>query len=158
VIGRGGEGVAVEGGAPVIDGTKAVWAEDGWFTEVFGRQGPEGVMPVCGNGTVGLGAACATHRFLETLPDGTTYAVLDAGARPLDAAQEVTVPDGFLYVLGDHRDAARDSRLAPAVRGTGLVALDRVVGRVDLVIASSEAARWWDPRGWRPSRVLEGVR
>lgn len=158
VIGLGGERVAVEGGAPVIDGARAAWAEDGLFHEVFGRQGPDGVMPVCGNGTVGLGADCATHRFLETLPDGTTYEVLDAGPRPLDAAREVQVPRGRIFVLGDHRDAARDSRLSPAVQGTGLVALGRVIGRVDMVLASSGSRHGWDPRGWRPGRLLEVVR
>jgi len=158
IVALGGERVAVEGGAPVIDGGKAAWAEDGVFSEAFGRQGPEGVMPVCGNGTVGLGAECATQRFLETLPDGTTYAVLDAGRRPLDAAGEVQVPRGQFYMLGDHRDAVRDSRLSPAVQGMGFVAEAQVIGRVDLVVASSEGAHWWDPRGWRPSRVLEVVR
>jgi signal peptidase I len=158
VVALGGERVAVEGGAPVIDGVAAAWAEDGWFAETFGRQGPEGVMPVCGNGTVGLGAECLTHRFLETLPDGTTYAVLDAGRRPLDAAGEVQVPRGQFYVLGDHRDAVRDSRLSPAVQGTGFVGAGQVIGRVDLVVASTEAAHWWDPRGWRPGRLLEVVR
>ena len=158
VVALGGERVAVEGGAPVIDGATAAWAEDGVFTEVFGRQGPEGVMPVCGNGTVGLGALCETRRFLETLPDGTTYAVLEAGRRPLDAAGEVQVPRGRFFVLGDHRDAVRDSRLSPAVQGMGFVAPEQVIGRVDLVVASSARAPWWDPRGWRPSRVLEGVR
>lgn len=158
VIATGGERVAMEGGAPVIDGERPVRAETGLFTETFGRQGPDGVMPVCGNGTVGLGADCATHRFLETLPDGTTYAVLDAGARPLDTVREVQVPRGHVYVLGDHRDAARDSRLSSAVRGAGFVGLDRIIGRAALVVASSEARRWWDPRGWRPGRVGEVVR
>lgn len=158
VIGLAGERVAVEGGRPVIDGAAASWAQDGFLVEIFGRQGPAGVMPVCGNGTVGLGAECRTRRLLETLPGGRAYSVLDAGVRPLDAMEEVTVPEGRLFVLGDHRDAAQDSRLAPAVRGTGLVALGQVIGRVDLVLASSDARRPWDPRGWRLSRLLRGVR
>lgn len=157
VIGIGGDRVAVEGGVPVIDGTRAARAEDGFFAEVFGRQGSEGVMPVCGNGAVGLGAECLTHRFEETLPGGRTYPVLEAGLRPLDDHGEVEVPEGFLFVLGDHRDAAQDSRLAAAVRGTGLVARDQVIGRVDAVLWSSGAAVPWDPRGWRPGRILEAV-
>jgi signal peptidase I len=158
VVALGGERVAVEGGVPAIDGTKATVEDDGLFSEIFGPQGPEGVMPVCGNGPVGLGADCLTHRFLETLPDGTTYAVLDAGKRPLDAGLEVEVPRGQYYVLGDHRDAARDSRLSPAVDGTGIVSPGQVVGRVDMVVASTEARHWWDPRGWRPGRIGEIVR
>ena len=157
-VALGGERVAVEGGVPVIDGLRATVADDGLFGEPFGPQGPEGVMPVCGNGPVGLGAECLTHQLLETLPDGTTYAVLDAGKRPLDAGLEVEVPRGQIYVLGDHRDAARDSRLSPAVDGTGFVSPGQVIGRVDMVVASAEGRHWWDPRGWRLSRIGEIVR
>jgi uncharacterized membrane protein YhaH (DUF805 family) len=82
VIGLPGERVALEGGRPVINGTPAAAAEDGTFVEVFRRQGPAGVMPVCGNGAVGLGAECRTARLMETLPGGRAYPVLDAGARP----------------------------------------------------------------------------
>ena len=82
-----------------------------------------------------------------------------ASTRPITAAAgEVQVPRGRFYLLGDHRDAVRDSRLSPAVQGMGFVAESQVIGRVDLVIASSAGAPWWDPRGWRGSRVLEGVR
>jgi signal peptidase I len=158
VIARGGERVAVEGGAPMIDGTPAAWAEDGQFVEVFERQGPEGVMPVCGNGAVGLGAECRTRQFVETLPGGAAYPVLDAGARPVDRMREIAVPEGSLFVLGDHRDAALDSRLSRAVRGAGPVAEAEVVGRVELVLASSASLWAWDPRGWRLSRLLEPVR
>jgi signal peptidase I len=158
VIALAGDRVAVEGGAPVVNGQRAAQAPDGFFAEVFGRQGPLGVMPLCGNGTVGLGAQCQTRQLVETHPAGGVYPVLDTGSRPRDAAGEVLVPEGFLYILGDHRDAAADSRLARAVRGTGLVAEEQVIGRVDLVLASSEARHPWDPRGWRWDRLLEAVR
>lgn len=155
VVGLGGDRVAVEGGIPVLGGAKAGRTEDGFYSEFFDRQGPLGVMPVCGNGAVGLGAECLTRRFVETLPGGRAYPVLEAGLRPLDDHREVEVPEGFLFVLGDHRDAAEDSRLARQVKGTGLVALRQVVGRVDAVLWSSDAAWAWDPRGWRPGRILE---
>ncbi|MBP1806728.1 signal peptidase I [Rubellimicrobium aerolatum] len=158
VIATAGQAVAVEGGVPVIDGVAALRRDDGALAEPFARQGPLGVMPVCGNGTVGLGAECRTRRFREMLPGGADYAVLDAGLRPLDRAGEVAVPEGFVYILGDDRDAARDSRLAPAAGGTGLVEVDRVIGRVDMVAASSGARHPWDLRGWRWGRMGRIVR
>jgi signal peptidase I len=157
VVGLPGDAVAVEGGAPVIGGAPVLVSDDGWYEEVFGRQGPLGVMPVCGNGAVGFGATCRLKRALETLPGGRAYPVLDAGPRPLDRMEEVEVPSAHLFVLGDHRDAAQDSRLATAVGGTGLVPLGDVIGRVDLVLSSSAGAWAWDPRGWRWGRLLRVV-
>lgn len=157
VVALGGESVAVEGGVPVVGGVRATRREDGAFAETFARQGPAGVMPLCGNGAVGLGADCVTARFLETLPGGRTYPVLDAGDRPLDRMAAVVVPEGTVFVLADHRDAGRDSRLSPAVGGTGFVALEDVVGRASLVLASAAGRRAWDPRGWRLGRLLRRV-
>ncbi len=157
VIAAGGQSVAVRGGVPVIDGVPATWAEAGLLVETFERQGPHGLMPVCGNGAVGLGAECRTRQFRETLPNAEAHLVLDAGSRPLDRVGEVAVPNGFLYVMGDNRDAARDSRLARAAQGTGLVAVEQVIGRVDMVLASSMATRFWALGGWRPWRIGESV-
>jgi signal peptidase I len=157
VVALAGERVAVEGGAPVIGGRRASWREDGLYVETFARQGPRGVMPLCGNGAVGLGAQCRTPRLVETLPGGRAYRVLDAGARPLDRMEEVVVPEGTVFMLGDHRDAAQDSRLPVVVGGTGFVALGDVVGRASLVVASASGRHPWDPRGWRLGRMLRAV-
>ncbi len=158
LVAMGGQRVAIADGALVIDGVVANRTGEGLFVEVFARQGPRGLLPVCGNGTVGLGAECRTRQDRETLPGGRSYLVLDAGARLLDRMAEVAVPDGFLYVLGDNRDAAQDSRLAPAAEGTGLVAMAQVIGRVDMVLMSSEASRFWNPTGWRLDQSGEVLR
>lgn len=157
IVGLPGEAVAMAAGVPRLGGAPVAQADDGAFAVTFARQGPAGVMPLCGNGAVGLGADCVTARRIETLPGGRAYPVLDAGPRPLDRMAETVVPEGALFVLGDHRDAAQDSRLSPAVGGTGMVPLADVVGRVSRVLASSAARRAWDPRGWRLGRLWEGV-
>ncbi len=156
VLATGGERIAVEDGRPLLGGAALPQAQDGFLTEPFGPMGPLRTLPLCDNGAVGLGADCRTRRLLETLPSGRAYAVLDAGPRPLDRMDPVTVPPGHLFLMGDDRDAARDSRLAAAAGGLGLVPVAAVLGRASLVLAS--AASPWDPRGWRPSRLLERVR
>jgi signal peptidase I len=157
ILARGGDRIAVEDGRPVLDGTALPQAQAGWLVEPFGPQGPRRTLPVCGNGAVGLGADCRTRRLTETLPSGRSHIVLDAGPRPLDRTDEAVVPAGRLFLMGDDRDAARDSRLAPAAGGMGLVPEEAVLGRAGLVVASS-ATRLWDPRGWRLSRLLARVR
>ena len=51
-------------------------------------------------------------RLQETLPDGTSYIVLDSGTnRPLDDMAPLTIPAGHVFLLGDNRDNARDDRV-----------------------------------------------
>ena len=48
----------------------------------------------------------------ETLPDGTSYLVLDSGpGMPLDDMPPLTVPPGHVFLLGDNRDNTRDDRV-----------------------------------------------
>lgn len=156
ILARGGDRIAVEEGRPVLDGQALPQFQAGFLVEPFAPQGPRRILPVCGNGAVGLGADCRTRLLTESLPTGRSYRVLDAGLRPLDRIEEVTVPSDRLFLMGDDRDAARDSRLAPAAGGLGLVPEDAVLGRASLVLLSA-TGRLWDPRGWRLARLLARV-
>ena len=52
----------------------------------------------------------------------------------------VTVPDGKLWVMGDHRSESADSRAHLGDPGGGMVPESKVVGRVMAVI--------WPPAHW----------
>ena len=56
------------------------------------------------------------------------------GDAPSDMKFDVTVPEGKLWVLGDHRGASADSRYHQEDINSGFVPLERVSGRVVAVI------------------------
>lgn len=56
------------------------------------------------------------------------------GNKPSDSEFDVTVPKGFIWVMGDHRGASADSRFHTDDPNQGMVPLDKVTGRALFVI------------------------
>ena len=56
------------------------------------------------------------------------------GDKPSDTKFNIDVPEGFIWVMGDHRAASADSRYQPDSANNGLVPLSKVVGRASFIV------------------------
>lgn len=57
----------------------------------------------------------------------------------------VKVPAGNLFLMGDNRDNAADSRFGPEMGGVGMVPVTAVMGKVDSIFWSPARSRWLLP-------------
>ncbi|MHA7303985.1 signal peptidase I [Arthrobacter sp. TMN-49] len=69
-----------------------------------------------------------------------TEPYLYPGAAPSEETFEVTVPEGKLWVMGDHRNNSQDSRAHQSIDGTGFVPIDDVEGRA--IVIAWPFSRW----------------
>ncbi len=139
VIGVAGDVVEVREGRLYLNGEAVVREFDEIRTY---REHPSG-LPVT-----------VTH-YTEVLPGGREHPIYEQRDNaPLDDYGPVTVRPGTVFVMGDNRDASRDSR---APEGPGLVPLENVVGRAETVLFTFERCRreegMYCPRG----RVWQGL-
>jgi signal peptidase I len=157
LMGLPGERVQMRGGALYIDGDRAEMER--LDDRVIPKRPPGrwSRMPLCINDPVDVNGDCHQERWRETLPDGTSEVVLNtrgrigvatlahtgSGGRSGDDTRQIRIPNDEVFLIGDNRDSAYDSR-APRY---GLVPLHRLHYRVWLIHTSLDrSARFLTPR------------
>lgn len=157
LIGLPGDRIQMIGGVLHINGEAVELADAGVFTEVYERQGPQGILPRCSNGAVGMGAICEKERQIETLPNGVSHSILNIGVQSSDTTGVFTVPEGEYFFMGDNRDNSTDSRVPQAARGVGFVPFEDIVGRADRIMFSSAGRSMLAFWTWRGDRFFKAI-
>jgi signal peptidase I len=158
LVGLPGDTVQMRDGVLQINGAPVGLAAVDPFVEQKAPQGPQQLIPRCGNDPVGLGGDCVKERFAETLPGmDRPHSVLNIGTDRWDETPLYTVPAGEYFFMGDNRDNSRDSRVPRSVGGVGFVPYENLIGRADRVVFSSAGSRMLFFWTWRLDRFFEEI-
>ena len=144
VIGLPGDTIEVRDGAVILNGRPLGRERLADFTTPVSPNSPCGGPAVRELAAPGGERLCVIPRFRESLPDGTSYDVLDQVTNgPADTFGPVTVPEGDVFVMGDNRDDSLDSRFPTSSGGVGMLPVDHILGRVLVGFWSTDGSSSW---------------
>ncbi len=123
IMALGGDTVEMRAGRVILNGDELPQVAQAPDVIPYPNSAP---FPRCKNPPQ-IDGNCIRDRATETTISGRSYDVLDTGLVAPDTMPAMHVPDGFAFVMGDHRDNAADSRMQQPT-GVGLVPLSRIVG------------------------------
>jgi signal peptidase I len=87
---------------------------------------------------VGVGGdnvtCCESEGKIEVNGISINEPYLYPGDKPSEVKFNVVIPEGFIWVMGDHRGASADSRFHPDSANQGMVPLSKVVGRATFIV------------------------
>lgn len=89
--------------------------------------------------------------YRETLPNGASYITIDHYPNSLgDNFDEITVPDGHVFLMGDNRDHSADSRFAAGFENGlgGPVPIADIGGRAEVLTFSLDGSAGYNPLSW----------
>jgi len=157
VIGLPGDTVAVSHGVVILNGKPVPRVTDGTADIPVDANVPcdEPVLQPFRKVKADGSLVCALPLFRETLPNGTSYDVIDLGdtylpggyLSPRDTYGPVKVPAGHVFLMGDNRDQSADSRFSLDEKGLGgPVPVESLGGRAEIITHSySGEGSWLNP-------------
>jgi signal peptidase I len=143
LIGLPGDRVQMVNGRLFLNGTPVTTKADGTFYDESPNGSPSDV-------------ARAIPKYIETLPNGVSYHVLDDKPNgEFDNTPVFTVPEGQYFFMGDNRDNSSDSRAS-----IGFVPAENIVGKAEIVFFSNESKFlkiWKWLTSFRTERFIKNV-
>jgi signal peptidase I len=127
VIAKAGDTISLSSGQIILNGQPIPQVFLSHDEIVFPPNPP---FPRCEK-TAQSGEVCTRSRLKEALPAGSSYEIFDTGITRGDDMAEITVSPSHIFVMGDHRDNAFDSRFNRQMGGPGAVELGSVIGIFD---------------------------